>query len=213
MGEGVLITEMGKVVYANDAVCNIYGYTRDEILQLPSFLNIVYDNEKPDLIEKLQQRANGERQQNAGETQSIRKDGNIINIEYSTRNIEVEGRIQLLSIIRDITQKKQDEEQLRKQKERAESAEIAKRVGEQFLANMSHEIRTPMNAIMGFTDIMRKTSLTPEQSQYLDAIKMSGDNLLVIINDILDFQECAQVKYPLKSGGLSYLILFQCAQD
>ena len=57
---------------------------------------------------------------------------------------------------------------------------------QQFLSNMSHEIRTPMNAIIGFTQVVLKTDLTAKQKEYLTAIKMSGDSLIVLINDILD---------------------------
>jgi len=199
MGEGVSITEAEKIIYVNDAVCTIYGYNREEILALPSFLSIVPDDERPRLIEKLRQRLKGERLQSAGETKIMRKDGKIIDIEYTVRNIEVEGRMQMLSIIRDVTDKKHDEEQLHAERERAESAEIAKKVGEQFLANMSHEIRTPMNAIVGFTDIILKTPLTAEQKQYIEAIKLSGDNLLVIINDILDFSRMRSGKMPIEN--------------
>jgi len=73
------------------------------------------------------------------------------------------------------------------------NAEVAKSIAEnalqskqQFLSNMSHEIRTPMNAILGFTKVLLKTDLVPIQKKYLDAIKISGDGLLVLINDILD---------------------------
>ncbi|MGP8215493.1 MAG: ATP-binding protein [Bacteroidia bacterium] len=198
MGEGVSITENEKIIYVNDAVCNIYGYSREEIINMHSFLNIIPEEEKPRLIERLKQRIQGERAQSSGETKIIRKDGKIIDIEYTVRNIQVDGRLQMLSIIRDVTEKKQNELQLRKEKERAETAEIARKIGEQFLANMSHEIRTPMNAIVGFTDIMLKTPLTPEQNQYLEAIKMSGDNLLVIINDILDFSRMRSGKIPIE---------------
>jgi PAS domain S-box-containing protein len=65
----------------------------------------------------------------------------------------------------------------------AENAVISK---QQFLSNMSHEIRTPMNSIIGFTKVMLKTSLTAKQKEYLTAIKMSGDVLTVLVNDILD---------------------------
>ncbi len=65
-------------------------------------------------------------------------------------------------------------------------AEEAVKAKQQFLSNMSHEIRTPMNAIIGFTKVVLKTELTAKQKEYLTAIKMSGDDLIVLINDILD---------------------------
>jgi len=75
-------------------------------------------------------------------------------------------------------------------KTKAESAtliaETAVKAKQQFLSNMSHEIRTPMNAIIGFTKVLLKTDTTSKQKEYLQAIKMSGDALIVLINDILD---------------------------
>ncbi len=68
----------------------------------------------------------------------------------------------------------------------AHIAENATKAKQQFLSNMSHEIRTPMNAIIGFTRVVLKTELTAKQKEYLTAIKMSGDALIVLINDILD---------------------------
>ena len=68
---------------------------------------------------------------------------------------------------------------------------------EQFFMNMSHEIRTPVNAIVGFADLMQQTSLSPEQEKYNGAIRISGDNLLVIINDLLDFSK-------IKAGKLTF---------
>jgi PAS domain S-box-containing protein len=65
-------------------------------------------------------------------------------------------------------------------------AEDAVKSKQQFLSNMSHEIRTPMNAIIGFTKVVLKTELSAKQKEYLMAIKMSGDSLIVLINDILD---------------------------
>ena len=65
-------------------------------------------------------------------------------------------------------------------------AENAMKAKQQFLSNMSHEIRTPMNAIIGFTRVILKTKLSDKQKEYLNAIKMSGDTLIALINDILD---------------------------
>ena len=83
----------------------------------------------------------------------------------------------------DITELKLFELEIIEQKIKAENAVQAK---QQFLSNMSHEIRTPMNAIVGFTNVILKTELNDSQKQYLDAIKVSGDALVVLINDILD---------------------------
>ena len=78
------------------------------------------------------------------------------------------------------------EEAKRKAEKAARIAEEAVKAKQQFLSNMSHEIRTPMNAIIGFTKVVLKTDLTAKQKEYLTAIKMSGDALIVLINDILD---------------------------
>lgn len=107
-------------------------------------------------------------------------------------------------VARDITEQKRIEKEFIEAKVFAElateiaeeaksKAESATRIAvdavkakQQFLSNMSHEIRTPMNAIIGFTKVVLKTELTAKQKEYLMAIKMSGDALIVLINDILD---------------------------
>jgi PAS domain S-box-containing protein len=112
--------------------------------------------------------------------------------------------IGVVVVARDITDHNRIEKELKEAKTLAESAtiiaeeakekaETATKIAEnavkskqQFLSNMSHEIRTPMNAIIGFTKVLLKSDLDPKQKEYLNAIKMSGDALTVLINDILD---------------------------
>lgn len=84
---------------------------------------------------------------------------------------------------------------IEKEKERAEQSE---RFKSQFLANMSHEIRTPMNAVIGMTYLMEDTRLDEKQRRYLNAIKNSSENLLVIINDVLDLSKLEAGKMELE---------------
>ncbi len=88
---------------------------------------------------------------------------------------------------------------------KTEIAENAVKAKQQFLSNMSHEIRTPMNAIIGFTNVVLKTELNKKQKEYINAIKVSGDALMVLINDILDLAkvDAGKMTFEQKPFNLS----------
>ena len=92
------------------------------------------------------------------------------------------------------------EEETKKAQKWAKEAEGAVQAKQLFLSTMSHEIRTPMNAIIGFTKVILKTDLTAKQLEYLTAIKVSGDTLIVLINDILDLAKVEAGKMSFENA-------------
>ena len=185
--------ETAQFFYVNEDVCQRFGYSREEILQLR-----VWDidpNLNPTVWAEIAA------QLRRGEilhlqSQHRHKDGRLIAAEVNAQYIQLENRSFVVAFTRDITERKAMEDELRRAKIAAEQAAQAK---SEFLANMSHEIRNPLNAIIGLSELTLQTSLTDQQRNYIQKVERSGQLLLGIINDILDFSKIDAGKLELES--------------
>lgn len=107
-----------------------------------------------------------------------------------------------MSVARDITQRVNLEGSLRQKAIEAEAANIAK---SQFLASMSHELRTPMNGVFGMGEILKMTELSKEQRTYIDTLLGSGEHMLSVLNDILEFSKIESGRLEIKEKSFSLL--------
>jgi PAS domain S-box-containing protein len=198
----VTINPLGKITDFNQATVDITGISKPELLGTDFFhyftdsvkasevYQKVFDDGSVNNFPLTLKHLNGKLTE-VLLNGSVYKDdvGKTLGVVLVARDVMEQNRISNeLKVAKNIAESAMELAELAKDKAEAatkiaEDAVIAK---QQFLSNMSHEIRTPMHAIIGFTKVLLKTELSTKQGEYLRAIKLSGDSLIVLINDILD---------------------------
>ena len=185
----IMLNDEGNVTYWNEAAERIFGYTDQEIMG-KNFHSIIvpkrYHEAHKTGFSKFKLTGQGAAVGQTLELMALKKDGTEFHVELSMTSTKLQDKWNAIGLIRDITDRKREEEELRQAQKEAEAASKAK---SEFLAGMSHEIRTPMNAIVGVSELLAGTSLYDEQKDYVEMITISANNLLGIINSILDLSK------------------------
>lgn len=185
LAEGVVVENAhGHITYVNPALEKMLGYRPGELLG--QHWSVFIPEDQLEQV-KRKSRARQSRTRERYETRLKTREGRLIPVLIHAHSIFEKKKFSgVVSVITDISNLKQIEEELRLSREEALAASKAK---SEFLANMSHEIRTPMNGIIGMIELALQTELNDEQLQFLKAARTSAESLLTILNDILDFSK------------------------
>jgi PAS domain S-box-containing protein len=183
----VVLDAEERVTDWNPAAAELFGYSAKEALGRPVD-DLVFDGSGREEGAEITREATRE-----GRAQRItrrrRRDGTLVDVELMLVSLTVDGsHAGFLGVYHDVTE-------LQQARQEAEAATQAKSA---FLATMSHEIRTPMNAVIGMTDLLLGTELTGEQREFAEVVRVSGDALLHVIDDILDYSKIEAGKLDLE---------------
>ncbi|MDT8412278.1 MAG: ATP-binding protein [Vicingaceae bacterium] len=198
----VTISTEGKIMDMNQATINITGITRKELTGTDFFDYFTETQKAREVYQEvfakgsvadspLTLRSKKGKLTDVLFNGSIYKDdkGNVLGVVIVARDVTDQKRIAKESnkakLLSELATAIAEEAKVRAENA-TQIAQNAVKSKQQFLSNMSHEIRTPMNAIIGFTKVLLRTDLTEKQQEYLNAIELSGNSLIVLINDILD---------------------------
>jgi PAS domain S-box-containing protein len=184
----IVVMDAGERVTGwNPAATELFGWSADEAVGRRVDELVFEEEHSREGREVTREALEQGRAQTIG--RRVRRDGAVVDVELMLVPLRVDDEhVGFYAIYHDIT----DLQRARKEAEAATQAKSA------FLATMSHEIRTPMNAVIGMTDLLLGTELTGEQREFAEVVRSSGDALLHVIDDILDYSKIEAGKLELE---------------
>ena len=190
----------GRIEYVNAGLCQQIGYSRRELIGRP-WRDFQQKETPPELLADMVASVRAGRPWQ-GQWYNRRKNGELYPVRGAISPVKNRaGRlISFVAVFEDMTEINRVQSTMRAALDRAEAGDLAK---SRFLATMSHEVRTPLNGIVGFTSLLLDMPLTAEQRDYVQMIRTSGESLIQLTSDILDFAkiESRSVKLELKPGN------------
>jgi PAS domain S-box-containing protein len=205
----VEVAASGQIVMVNRVAEEMFGYVRDELLGesvdvlVPDATRHEHYRHRDSYLEHPRTRPMG----SGLDLHGRRRDGSLFPVEISLSPIQTENGMHVTAVIRDVTERKRAEKEVRRLQvqytgeleARNRDIERANRLKSEFLASMSHELRTPLHTIIGFAELLKEGhegTLSEAQSRFVNHIHRDSEHLLELINDILDLSK-------IEAGGLT----------
>lgn len=195
LGEGFFVVDGRKIVQVNEAFARISGHSIAELLALESFFDLVPEEDRAAIRERMAERLRGNDVHDHYETAIRHKRGHRVELEVAVKVIHLGNRPRIMAIARDITARKILEAALQAQNHRLQDLDALKST---FISTVSHELRTPLATVMGYTEFLEEQvggPLTAEQRNFVSQIHLGAKRLEVLVDDLLDFAR-------LESGSL-----------
>jgi PAS domain S-box-containing protein len=207
----VEVSADGRIVLVNRIAEEMFGYVRDELLGesvdllVPDAIRREHYRHRDSYLETPRTRPMG----SGLELHARRKDGSLFPVEISLSPIQTEAGMHVTAVIRDVTERKRAEKEVRRLQlqytgeleARNREIERANRLKSEFLASMSHELRTPLHTIIGFAELLQEGhegALGEAQNRFVNHIRRDSEHLLELINDVLDLSKIEAGQLTLK---------------
>ncbi len=203
-----LVSLEGRWLKVNQEICNLLGYSAEELMT-KTFQAITHPDDLATDLGHVQDLLDGKGNTYHMEKRYFRKDGQLVWVDLGVSLVSDKQGIPLhfISQILDITDSKKA---MAHQQELLLKAQAGERAKSDFLATMSHEIRTPLNGVLGMADILADTELDEMQRECVQTINTSGESLLSVINDILDYSKIEAGRLEMEKRAFD---LQQCVEE